>query len=82
MADNIVAKSATPVDTTGDNTPAGSNHSTTDAGLSSKKKDSSGQEATPIEPEKKVVNFVKGVPRYLLAFGVICSVFCVSASAS
>ena len=41
-------------------------------------KSSSSDESSESKDEKEVANLVKGISRYLLAFGLVCSVFCVS----
>lgn len=36
----------------------------------------SSDESSDSKDEKEVTNLVKGISRYLLAFGLVCSVFC------
>lgn len=80
MADNVVAKSANPTDISAENQRASVDHNATNPSLSLTDNDPLAETSPAVRHEKEVINLVNGVPRYLLAFGLICSVFCVSAS--
>ena len=79
MADNVVAKSANPTDISAENERATLDHNATNPSLSITDNDPLAEASPTVSHEKEVINLVNGVPRYLLAFGLICSVFCVSA---
>lgn len=49
-----------------------------DMDLEGTEKSSSSDKSSDNRDEKEVANLVTGIPRYLLAFGLVCSVFCVS----
>ena len=76
MGDDLISE--VPVDdrSLGENTGNGSSAPSSGHDLSSTEKGSLTEEVTADEEQE--VNFVKGIARYSLAFGLICSVFVVS----
>lgn len=78
MADNIDEKSSSPVDA---NTKAArSDLCTIAADFPSAEEGSLDNIAVSIDGGEEVINLVNGAPRYLLAFGLMCALFCVSVS--
>ena len=77
MADNIDEKSRSPVDA--NTKAAGSDLCTMAADLPSAEEGSLNNIAVSTDGgEEVVINLVNGAPRYLLAFGLMCALFCVS----
>ena len=46
--------------------------------LPSAEEGASNEAAVESKDEKEIINLVNGVPRYLLVFGLMCALFCVS----
>ena len=55
-----------------------SDHCTMAIDLPSAEEGASNEAAVESKDKKEIINLVNGVPRYLLVFGLMCALFCVS----
>ena len=80
MADNLDEKPRSLVDANAG--PTRPDPCKTAADLSSAEEGSPGEKDVASNDGTGVINLVNGLPRYLLTFGLMCALFCVSLASS